>query len=179
DAPALTRVVNTPPRRLRAIERALRKRSVPATELPDRAARLGGPPARHRLEEFLALLQELHHSTRESSPAQALECVLRRTGYSEWLAAQKDAASRLRRVNEFRTVLRDSPAPDLATWLTDMHLGQIDGPAPAGARSAVLSTIHSAKGAEFPVVFVIGLEEGLLPHTRPGSLGGTHQQEDE
>src|SRR5438552_10851128 len=35
DAPALTRVVNTPPRRLRAIERALRKRSVPATALPD------------------------------------------------------------------------------------------------------------------------------------------------
>jgi len=179
DGPALARVVNTPPRRLRAIERALRKRPVPAAELPVWAAKLGGAPARHRLEQFLALLQDLHDSTLGSSPVQALECVLLQTGYPEWLTAQKDRASRLRRTEEFRAVLAESPAPDLATWLTDMHLGQIDGHAPTGAGSTVLSTIHSAKGAEWPVVFVIGLEDGLLPHTRPGSPGASHQQEDE
>ena len=148
DSPALARVVNTPPRRLRAIERALKKRPVPAAELPTWAAKLGGPPARHRMEEFLLLLQDLHESTRESSPVQAFECAVLRTGYAEWLSAQKDSASRLRRIEDLRAVLAESPAPDLATWLTDMHLGHIDGPAPAGARSTVLSTIHSAKGAE-------------------------------
>jgi hypothetical protein len=61
-------VLNTPARRLRAIERALRKRPVPAAELPSWAAKLGGPPTRHRIEEFLVLLHDLRDSTQLSTP---------------------------------------------------------------------------------------------------------------
>jgi DNA helicase-2/ATP-dependent DNA helicase PcrA len=177
DGPALARVVNTPPRRLRAIEQALRKRPVPVAELPDWAHKRGGPSARRGVEEFLAFLNELHHATRECRPAQALQTVLRRTGYATWLAAQKDGAAKLARLEELESVMDDAPAPDLATWLTDMHLGQVDGP--AGAQAVVLSTIHSAKGAEWPVVFAVGLEEGLLPLVRPWSVGHLSRVEEE
>jgi superfamily I DNA/RNA helicase len=65
DGPALARVINVPPRRLRAIEQALRKRPVPVTELPAWAHRRGGASARRSVEEFLALLEDLHDNTRE------------------------------------------------------------------------------------------------------------------
>jgi superfamily I DNA/RNA helicase len=67
-------------------------------------------------------------------------------------------------VREMRTVIAGSAAPDLGTWLVDMQLGDVDGPTAAGAKSVVLTTIHGAKGAEWPVVVLIGCEEGLLPH---------------
>ena len=67
--------------------------------------------------------------------------------------------------------MESSPAPDLATWLIDMHLGDVDGPAFGGTQATLLSTIHGAKGGEWPVVFVIGCEEGLLPHVRPTVVG--------
>ena len=129
DGPALARVVNVPPRRLRAIEQALRKRPVPVAELPLWAQKRGGPSARRAVEDLLAMLGELQHATRECRPAEALEIVLERTAFRGWLESQKDGPSKLHRVEELQSVLESSPAPDLATWLIDMHLGDVDGPA--------------------------------------------------
>jgi DNA helicase-2/ATP-dependent DNA helicase PcrA len=179
DAPALARILNVPPRRLRAIEQALRKRPVPVVELPRWAQKRGGPSARRAVEEFLATLDELHQTTRECPAVHALDTVLQRTGYTSWLAAQKDGPAKLHRLEEFRSVMDNSPAPDLATWLIDMHLGDVDGPTPAGTQAVVLSTIHAAKGAEWPVVFTVGFEDGLLPHVRQSSAGQSARAEDE
>src|ERR1700674_1407026 len=90
DGPALARVVNVPPRRLRAIEQALRKRPVPRAELPLWAHKRGGPAARHAVEEFLKMLDDLQRSTVDLKPVQALHMVLERTAYAGWLASQKD-----------------------------------------------------------------------------------------
>jgi DNA helicase-2/ATP-dependent DNA helicase PcrA len=163
DAPALARVLNVPPRKLRSIEQALRKRPVPVPELPGWAQKRGGPSARRAVEELLAMLDDLHQTTRECQPLGALETVLLQTGYLTWLASQEDARSKLDRLDELRSLIEGSSAPDLATWLVDMHLGDIDAPAPAGTQAVTLSTIHAAKGAEWPVVFLIGFEDGLLP----------------
>jgi DNA helicase-2/ATP-dependent DNA helicase PcrA len=100
-----------------------------------------------------------------------LELILERTGYAVWLAAQQDGPARLGRIEELHGVLQGSPAPDLATWLADWHLGEADGPADGHAEAVALTTIHGAKGAEWPVVFAVGLEEGLLPHIRPPRPG--------
>jgi DNA helicase-2/ATP-dependent DNA helicase PcrA len=63
----------------------------------------------------------------------------------------------------FHASLAQSLSPmDLATWLADLHLGEAD--AAADDRAVSLLTVHSAKGKEWPVVMVTGLEEGLLPH---------------
>ena len=179
DGPALARVINVPPRRLRAIEQALRKRPVAVRELPLWAYKRGGPAARRAVEELLARLDELHQDTRECRPVQVLEVLLERTGYSTWLATQKDGPAKLHHLEELQSVMESSPAPDLATWLIDMHLGEVDGSASTGTQAVVLSTIHGAKGGEWPVVFVIGVEEGLLPNVRPSSAGQPSRAEDE
>ena len=97
--------------------------------------------------------------------------IVDRTGYATWLVSQKEGAMRLDHLKEMERVMESSPAADLATWLVDMHLGETQGVTDADARAVTLSTIHSAKGGEWPVVFVTGLEEGLLPHTAADSSG--------
>ena len=171
DGPALARVVNVPPRRLQAVEQALRKRPVPAAELPLWAQKRGGPAARRRVEEFLEMLGELQQSALHCPPVQAFRMVVDRTGYATWLVSQKEGAKRLDHLKEMERVMESSPAADLATWLVDMHLGETQGVTDADARAVTLSTIHSAKGGEWPVVFVTGLEEGLLPHMTSDSSG--------
>jgi DNA helicase-2/ATP-dependent DNA helicase PcrA len=179
DGPALARVVNTPPRRLRAIERALRTRPVPVAKLPDWAQKRGGPSARRNVEQLLAVIDDLHHATRECAPAQALRTVLVRTGYLDWLEAQSDAPQRLRHLVDLEALMASSPAPDLATWLIDMHLNHVESATAASVHAITLSTIHGGKGSEWPVVFVVGLEDGLIPHVRPENAGQAPRAEDE
>jgi superfamily I DNA/RNA helicase len=180
DGPAMARVINTPPRRLGAIEQALRRRPVPAAELPAWAHKRAGPTARSTVETFLGFVADLHRDTQGKQPCEFLETVLERTGYSTWLGAEKDGLrSRLQAVDDLRTIMRASAATDLATWLVDMHLGQVDGPADTGSEAVTLTTIHGAKGSEWPVVFVLGFEEGLLPHGHPSGGGAALRAESE
>jgi len=169
DAPALARVLDTPPRRLRAVERAFRRRPVPIAELPAYAHKRGGPPAREATEAFLALLADLHAATRDMPPVRVLEAVLEHTSYAVWLATQQDGPTRLQHLEQLHALLEHATAPDLATWLADLHLGEAE-PAP-DQHAVALLTVHRAKGGEWPVVFVAGVEEGLLPHVRPARSG--------
>jgi DNA helicase-2/ATP-dependent DNA helicase PcrA len=75
--------------------------------------------------------------------------------------------------------MTSSHAPDLASWLIDMHLGDVESSSARTSNAVVLSTIHAAKGNEWPVVFVVGFEDGLIPHIRPGQVGESHSAEDE
>ena len=105
--------------------------------------------------------------------------VLERTGYLVWLSSQKEGTSRINRVRDFHEVMTNAHAPDLSTWLIDMHLGDIESSSAQTSNAVVLSTIHAAKGNEWPVVFVVGFEEGLIPHLRPVPVGESHRGEDE
>ena len=180
DGPALSRVINVPPRRLRAIEQALRKRPVPVAELPTWAHKRGGPSIRHAVEGLLHVLEQLHADTQERLPAEVLEMVLERIPYLQWLETQKDAHARLKHVENLRGVLQTSAAPDLGPGLVDMQLGEFDGPADTADSAVTLTTIHSAKGTEWPVVFVLGCEDGLLPHgVRSASRTPTRSEDEE
>ena len=178
DGQALARVIDTPPRRLGTVEQALRRRPVPVTELAAWAHKRAGPAARRAVENFLEFVADLHRDTHGAQPSDVLEAILERTGYRGWLEAEKDGRHKgLQAVDDLRTVIRISATPDLGTWLVDMHLGQVDGPVEARSHAVTLTTIHSAKGAEWPVVFVVGFEEGLLPHGHPA--GGVARVESE
>ena len=109
------------------------------------------------------------------SVTELVEDVLEKTGYREMLKAEKsiEAQSRLENLDEFLSVTKNfeesSEDKSLVGFLTDLALVadidklDDDGEKPDGI---VLMTLHSAKGLEFPVVFLIGLEEGVFPHSR-------------
>jgi DNA helicase-2/ATP-dependent DNA helicase PcrA len=125
--------------------------------------------ARRGLEDFAKLLAGLAPYA-DRPAAEALEAVLAATGYERHLAesGDPDALARQENVDELvagaREYDRDEPQGGVRGYLQDVALvSDVDGFAEAEPR-VTLMTLHSSKGLEFPVVFVAGLEEGMLPH---------------
>jgi DNA helicase-2/ATP-dependent DNA helicase PcrA len=164
DAAALARNVNVPPRRLGRLAEVLRAASVPARELPA-LARSCGAAAVASAEALVALIGELHARSEDWQPAPLLDQALERSGYRAWLAGQPDGAARLAHLAALRALAAHAEG-GLGVWLADLQLGEDVAPGPGDAEGVVLTTIHGAKGGEWRVVFVAGLEEGLLPHAR-------------
>jgi DNA helicase II / ATP-dependent DNA helicase PcrA len=75
----------------------------------------------------------------------------------------------MQNIERLHGLLEHTTEPDLATWLVDLHLGDIDHLPDENAVSLLM--VHASKGKEWPVVFVVGVEEGLLPHLRPTAHG--------
>ena len=132
------------------------------------------------LREFGAYVNRLAWRARTEPPGELLGDVLRAIGYHEHLLASFDeraAAQRWQSVTDFVAWIGKRGAEDGKTLLelaqTIALLSRLDGQ--EGDADAVrLSTIHAAKGLEFPHVFVVGCEEGLLPHT-----GDAEDEDDE
>jgi DNA helicase-2/ATP-dependent DNA helicase PcrA len=138
--------------------------------------------ARGGLEAFAALLARLEPLAGVGA-AVALDAVLEETAYLEHLArsAEPDDVDREANVEELRSHARtyDETWPDggVRGFLQDIALvSDVDGLA-ADAPKVTLMTLHAAKGLEFPHVFIVGLEEGLLPHARSVDEGWTSSGE--
>jgi|SRR5579872_1567382 len=98
-----------------------------------------------------------------------LDNCLRATGYLEMFdEADEDDANRLENIKELRSVAINFP--DLVNFLENVALVEQeympDKPSVEQKNAVTLMTLHAAKGLEFPVVFMIGMEEGLFPHSR-------------
>lgn len=133
---------------------------------------------------FVALMDDLQIVADGSGPAEALEAVLEQTGYLETLRSSSDPQdeSRVENLAELVAVVRDyvndEPEGGLAGFLERVALvadaDQIpeapsddEGAAMAAREGMVtLMTLHTAKGLEFPVVFLTGMEHGVFPHQR-------------
>jgi DNA helicase-2/ATP-dependent DNA helicase PcrA len=110
------------------------------------------------------------------SVTELTEEILKRTGYKDELRREGtiEARSRLENIDEFITVTmefeRTNEDKSLVAFLTDLALvadiDKLDESEEDKGNSVVLMTLHSAKGLEFPVVFLIGMEEGIFPHSR-------------
>jgi len=134
-------------------------------------ADLTGRP-RHALEEFAALLSRLA-AERETAPLPAfIDQVLDASGYREDLRAERssEAEARLENLEELIAAAEDyARGPETATlegFLDGVALVSDVDELPDGTRGVTLMTLHSAKGLEFPVVFLTGMEEGVFPHAR-------------
>jgi len=134
-------------------------------------ADLTGRP-RHALEEFAALLSRLA-AERETVPLPAfIDQVLDASGYREDLRAERssEAEARLENLEELIAAAEDyARGPETATlegFLDGVALVSDVDELPDGTRGVTLMTLHSAKGLEFPVVFLTGMEEGVFPHAR-------------
>lgn len=125
--------------------------------------------------EFRDLIKNYTRMQEYLSVTELVEEILEKSGYREMLVAEKsiEAQSRLENLEEFLSVTKNfeegSEDKSLVAFLTDLALvADIDKLDDDGekADAVVLMTLHSAKGLEFPVVFLIGLEEGVFPHSR-------------
>jgi DNA helicase-2/ATP-dependent DNA helicase PcrA len=164
DGAALARIVNVPPRRLSRLVEQLQASPVPVSQLPILAGAYGSA-ARAHAEALAALVGDLHEQSRRLVPARLLDLALERSGYRAWLADQPDRPARLGNLAELRA-LAERADGDLGDWLADLQLGEEAEPPSDDAPRVLFTTIHGAKGGEWRVVFVVGVEEGLLPHVR-------------
>jgi DNA helicase II / ATP-dependent DNA helicase PcrA len=125
--------------------------------------------------EFRDLIKNYTQMQEFLSVTELVEDILDKSGYREMLKAEKsiEAQSRLENLDELLSVTKNfeegSEDKSLVAFLTDLALvADIDSLDDEGEKtdSITLMTLHSAKGLEFPVVFLIGLEEGVFPHSR-------------
>jgi DNA helicase-2/ATP-dependent DNA helicase PcrA len=135
-----------------------------------------GARAAKAIGGFMALLEELELVVPDG-PAALVEAALQRSGYVAELEAEQtiDAEGRLENLAELVGVAADFATVD--EFLEQVALvADTDDLADDGSQ-ITLMTLHSAKGLEYPVVFLVGLEEGVFPHLR--SIGEPDQLEEE
>ena len=163
--------------------------SSPVESAPETAPEVLGitPRAAKSAAAFWGLIETLRAAeARGASQADILEEVLDRTGYLAELRRSEDPqdASRVENLAELHSVAgafaADAPGGTLADFLERVALVADSDQVPAeGERGGqvTLMTVHTAKGLEFPVVFVTGMEDGTFPHQR--SLGDESELEEE
>lgn len=144
------------------------------------------PKATKACREFQQFIENFSKMQDYLTVTELVEEVLEKSGYKEMLKGEKslEAESRLENLEELLTVTKafeeNSEDKSLVAFLTDLALvadiDQLDQQVEENDK-VVLMTLHSAKGLEFPVVFLIGLEEGVFPHNR--SLSDNAEMEEE
>jgi len=164
DALALARIINVPPRRLSRLADLLREIPVPTSELHDVARPLGRSTVA-AAESLVTLVTNLYDRSVDRSIAELIDLTLDSTGYASWLENQPDGQKKVAGVHQLRVVAERSE-DDLGTWLAHLQLDEEMDPGSDDENRVLLSTIHRAKGGEWRAVFVVGMEEGLLPHAR-------------
>jgi DNA helicase-2/ATP-dependent DNA helicase PcrA len=178
DAISLTRIANRPRRgigdaslaRLHTYADAHGLSLWEALEQPEEAG-CGGAPLK-AIDRFRTLMQSSMAGALELPVPELLERVLQQSGYLESLEAERtiEAQGRIENLMELVGVAREyqetAEDPALAEFLQQISLFS-DQDAIEESRSLVtLMTLHNAKGLEFRVVFLIGMEEGVFPHSR-------------
>jgi DNA helicase-2/ATP-dependent DNA helicase PcrA len=186
DEPSLLRIINTPPRGIGAstvkslIGQAV-EQGVPLWEIltaPPAACQLS-PAASEAIQRFRNLIESHQHQlTKEKQLAILATQLIGHIRYQDDLVRQYPEAneqqSRWASVQELINALaayeKRAKKPTLRAFLDDVALGEREDAADKEAklnRNAIaLMTLHSAKGLEFPIVYLAGMEEGLLPHQK-------------
>jgi len=123
------------------------------------------------LLDFLRLVEELVDGARRLTVPELLDLVLERTAYSEYIRdGTEEGETRWENVQELRTVTAEyaavSPGESLVAFLEDVALVSDVDDLEEQPQAVTLLTLHTAKGLEFPAVFIVGLEERLFPHSR-------------
>ncbi|MBX7257266.1 MAG: UvrD-helicase domain-containing protein [Candidatus Hydrogenedentes bacterium] len=176
DDVSVRRVVNVPPRGLGAtslehIEEYAAKRQQPLLSvLREVEMDLSlSSRAREGAAAFVHIIDDLALAAKTKPVKEVVELLLNKTGYREHVAAsdEKDAKARVELIDEFLSACveyDERKGGDLLSFLQDLALISDVDTWDANTPAVTLVTCHSAKGLEFDHVFLIGLEEGLLPH---------------
>lgn len=127
------------------------------------------------LLELGKILEELQQEI-DGSPAELIEKIIRQTGYGNFINDGTPQADE--RMENIGVLVAEAKAyVDVATFLEEMAL--MSSADTTADQQVTLMTLHAAKGLEFPVVFLAGLEEGILPHARVFDSGKADDIEEE
>ena len=186
DDAALERVLNTPPRgigerTLEQVRELAREQGCSLWQAIAPAVDILPPRAGGALRAFTALIGELRVEAETLELAELCERMLTRTGLLDFHAkeAGERGAARVDNLEELVSACRsfaaeETEAPELPQFLDAAALDAGEGQAEAAAAAVQLMTLHAAKGLEFPLVFIAGMEETLFPHRmsieEPGRL---------
>lgn len=196
DSVSLLRIINTPPREIgsKTIEALQMYAAVNQSTLftamdhADLIEDISGPK-QERLKKFVAMIRDLRNLNREYAVAGLIKHILSQTAYKTFIDdGTSEGNERMENVKELISVAEkyDGLEPGLAldTFLEEValisDLDMLDMARASGniqdqktmfgnakkENAVTLMTLHSAKGLEFPIVFVCGLEEGIFPHSR-------------
>ena len=171
----LTRIINVPARGIggTTVERArgiAEQNGLPlfaVISMADQFPELSR--AAEKLKSFAAMMNELSAMTQTAGLEDIYDALLDRTGYARALVGSKDEAdqNRLENVQELRsfisTHVRQTGDNTLAGFLDEVSLYTDLQNVDPDENTVTLMTVHSAKGLEFPTVFVVGMEEGVFP----------------
>jgi DNA helicase II / ATP-dependent DNA helicase PcrA len=128
------------------------------------------PRIAQALAGFDALLARLIAQSRELSLSRLLDEILEHSGYREYILSREEGEERWENVMELKNVAGEydglDPEEALPTFLEKVSLVADIDELDEKADAVTLITLHQAKGLEFPAVFIVGLEEGILPHRR-------------
>jgi DNA helicase-2/ATP-dependent DNA helicase PcrA len=190
DTGAFTRIVNSPRRGIgsTSVSRLLSFANTTGSSIwdvasdPEQVPDLG-PPAVKALRRFMGTMQVLRERAEGSGVAQLIKELLQETGYLEALEAERtiEAQGRIENVEELVNVAAEYDASDAESHSLEEFLQQVSLRSDADDRTddagmVTLMTLHNAKGLEFGIVFMIGCEEGVFPHSRALDEGGLEEE---
>jgi DNA helicase-2/ATP-dependent DNA helicase PcrA len=187
DYVALERVINAPPRglgpaSLKKIIAYADEKSLTIVDALCQASSISGltKPGKKAAEELGTILREV--SDVENLPIHGIMAhILDHTGYRHWLQADNtnESQSRLENLDELVISMKASAVrgQNLYEYLEDQALISDQDMYDETQDACVMMSLHAAKGLEFDVVFLVGMEEGILPHAR--SIGDENQIEEE
>jgi DNA helicase-2/ATP-dependent DNA helicase PcrA len=178
DAVSLTRIANRPRRgignaSLARLQTFADTQGISLWEALERAEEAGvGAAPLKAVERFRTLMQSSMAGALELSVPELLERVLEKSGYLESLEAERtvEAQGRIENLLELVGVAREyqerADEPGLSEFLQQISLYSDQDDLSAERSLVSLMTLHNAKGLEFRAVFLIGMEEGVFPHSR-------------
>lgn len=190
DDVSMRRVLNVPPRGIGAgtlatLDQWATERSLPVSfAVADQEMQSGAPKkAAGAMRAFLAMLDEARDLAVAGPVTPVLKHVMQASGYLDMLKSERSEESfgRLENLQELITVTSEydgsADEPSLGGFLESAALVADVDSMEDGSNGVTLMTLHSAKGLEFPVVFLAGMEEGVFPHSR--SMSSDRELEEE
>ena len=138
-----------------------------------------------KFKDFYGLFEQLRADADGLSVSELIDAIVKRTGYLQLLMAEgtDDALNRIQNIDEFVNKAAEYDKANsegkLEGFLEEVALVADIDSYEEGEETVALMTLHSAKGLEFPYVFIIGMEEGIFPGFRAVMYGGEKEIEEE